>query len=194
MTVHEISAFRKFAAQQNDLASTLALNYNKTVHNMQRKFGITPRRSMFGPGRVPSFRPGGSSFNRYVNAITGQESAGNWRAINKTSGALGRYQFMPKTLTGLGFTGTRQQFLSSPQLQTKYMHRFTQQNARQLGFGSDSNKWSRQQYRYIAAAHYGGVGGARKIMRGNSKYGNTVFGGKSPYSYITDIDRRMKWN
>ena len=73
------------------------------------------------------------------------------------------------------------------------MHKFTVNNARQLGFTSDSNKWSRQQYRYLSAAHYGGVGGARKIMRGNSRYGNTVFGGKSPYAYMRDVDKRMNW-
>jgi len=200
MTKQEFSSFCKFAQQNNSLASTTGLaltlskKYNKAVKNIGKRYGMSPRTvSSYGLNRR-RISSGSGTFDRYIGAITGQESGGRWGVVNKTSGALGRYQFMPNTLKGLGYKGNRQQFLSSPQLQNKYMHKFTQQNASQLGFGTDSNKWTRQQYKYLAAAHYGGVGGARKLMKGNHRYGNTNFHGKTPYGYVNDIDRRMKWN
>ena len=48
-----------------------------------------------------------------------------------------------------------------------------------------------QQARYLAAAHYGGVGGAKKFMSGNRQYINTAFYGKTPGSYVNDISKRM---
>jgi len=188
MTLQEISEFRKVAAQQPDLASTLALKYNRTAANMKRRYGISPRTVSYGPSKLP-ITSGSTTFNRYLSAITGQESGGKYNVVNKTSGAMGLYQFMPKTLRGLGYKGTTQQFLNNPSLQTQYMRKFTQQNAKSLGI--NINRMTRQQSKYLAAAHYGGVGGARKIMKGDYTYGNTNFHGKTPYAYMNDIDRRM---
>lgn len=63
-----------------------------------------------------------TSFDAFRNAISGQESSGNYQAVNKSSGALGKYQIMPFNVTGwsheaLGYSVTPQQYLASPQLQ-----------------------------------------------------------------------------
>lgn len=183
MTNSEFSSFCKFA-QSGDLASVLSLKYQRAVSNVHKKFGISPRRMSYGPRP-----PGSQTYNKYLSSIMGQESAGKFRVVNKSSGALGLYQFMPKTLRGLGYKGSSQQFLNNPSLQKSYMHKFTQQNAKALNI--NLNTMNRQQAGYLAAAHYGGVGGARKIISGNRKYGTTSFSGKTPYAYMNDVLRRM---
>jgi len=187
MTVNEISNFSKFAGNP-PLASTLALKYQKANANLVRMMRGSGRRSGFNPSKL-RISSGRGVYNSYLSSIMGQESSGRFNVVNKQSGALGHYQFMPKTLRGLGYKGTSQQFLRNPGLQKSYMHKFTQQNARSLGI--DLNKMNRQQAGYLAAAHYGGVGGARKIMSGNRRYGTTSFHGKTPYAYMNDIMRRM---
>lgn len=174
-----------------NLTSTLALKYNQAAMNIGQKFGVGPRTGALGNTMVPSSTAGvgGSTYNRYVSAITSQESGGRANIVNKRSGALGLYQFMPNTLKDLGYKGTTQDFLKNPALQTQYMNMFTQRNAKQLGINLGT--MNTQQARYLAAAHYGGVGGARKLMSGNSTYGNTNFDGKSPYAYTNDIIKRM---
>jgi hypothetical protein len=62
------------------------------------------------------------SFDAFFQAIAGQESGGNYRAVNKSSGALGKYQIMPRNVPSwsrryLGKTITPSQFLASPKLQ-----------------------------------------------------------------------------
>jgi hypothetical protein len=59
---------------------------------------------------------------RLRNAIIGQESGANFKAVNRHSGALGYAQVMPNNLPrwsqeALGYVVNRQQFLNSPQLQ-----------------------------------------------------------------------------
>jgi len=188
MTQQELTAFAKYAVSNNDLASTLALKYNRAVQTLGQRYGISPRTVSYGPTK-PYISSGKTTYDRFVNAIMQQESSGKANVINKQSGALGLYQFMPKTLTGLGYKGTREQFLNNPQLQTHYMHKLTQQNAKSLGINIKT--MNPQQAMYLAAAHYGGVGGAQKIMRGNRRYGSTVFHGKSQYGYMNDIYKKM---
>ncbi len=187
MTLDKLKGFSKFAVE-NNLASTLALKYNRATANIQRKLGVSPRRTQYGPTRLP-ITSGGTTYNKYLSSIMQQESAGKFNVVNKSSGALGLYQFMPNTLKGLGYKGTSSQFLNNPALQKSYMHKFTQGNAKSLGINMQT--MTSQQAGYLAAAHYGGVGGARKIMRGNRKYGTTNFNGKTPYAYMNDVLRRM---
>lgn len=98
---------------------------------------------------------GGSAFQKFVNSIAKQESGGNYRAVNKSSGALGKYQIMPSNIASwskeaLGRSITPQQFLRNPNLQEKVAR----------------NKLSYYFNRYGAAgaakAWYGGEGAARR--------------------------------
>lgn len=187
MTNQEYSAFAKYAVEDS-LASALALNTQRTIQRLSGRYGISPRTVSYGPTNM-NISSGGSTYNRYLSSIMQQESSGKANVVNKSSGALGLYQFMPKTLRGLGYKGSFQDFLSDPNLQTSYMRKFTEQNAKALGI--DINNMTSQQAGYLAAAHYGGVGGARKIMSGNRQYGTTAYYGKTPYSYMNDVLRRM---
>lgn len=82
-----------------------------------------------GPGQNYNFNPGGtgnSTFDKFVSAISGQESSGNYGARNRSSGAMGKYQIMPGNIRGsgrgwdyeaLGRDISESQFMGSPQLQ-----------------------------------------------------------------------------
>ena len=64
------------------------------------------------------------SFAQFMAGISAQESGGNYAAVNKGSGVLGKYQVMPSNVAGwsrqvLGYSITPSQFLHSPQLQEK---------------------------------------------------------------------------
>lgn len=82
-----------------------------------------------GQGQGPNFSgsysgmklPAGK-FGAFLSAIAGRESGGNYRARNKSSGALGKYQIMPGNIRGwskeaLGYSISPQQFYQSPALQ-----------------------------------------------------------------------------
>lgn len=52
---------------------------------------------MAGGGIVAFQSGGGIDFNRFRNAIIQQESSGDYGVVNRQSGAMGAYQFMPAT-------------------------------------------------------------------------------------------------
>lgn len=62
------------------------------------------------------------TFDDFFQAIAGQESGGNYGAVNGRTGALGKYQILPSNIVPwsqqyLGKTITPNQFLNSPALQ-----------------------------------------------------------------------------
>jgi len=107
-----------------------------------------------------------ATLDSFGKALVTQESGGNYSAVNPDSGALGKYQIMP---FNLGFAGLKntpediQKFLASPALQDK-------------AFGAMmadlSTKYNGDIVK-IAAAYYGGDGGASKVgtAAGNVKQG-----------------------
>ena len=99
-------------------------------------------------------KSGRTSFNSasLSKAIAKQESGGNYRAISPV-GAMGKYQIMPETLAGLGYNVSREQFLSSPQLQEEAHAKLVAQLSNQYNGNLDK----------ILAAYYGG-GNAAKVV------------------------------
>jgi len=64
------------------------------------------------------------TFDQFMRGISAQESGGNYSAVNRSSGALGKYQVMPSNVAGwsrqvLGYSISPNQFLNSPDLQEK---------------------------------------------------------------------------
>lgn len=73
---------------------------------------------------APPPKRGGNAFERLLNAIAGQESGNNYRAVNRSSGALGKYQIMPGNIASwskaaLGYSITPQQFLRDSAIQDR---------------------------------------------------------------------------
>lgn len=91
-------------------------------------------------------------------AILGQESGGNYRAVNPHSGALGYLQIMPQNLPtwtreALGYTLTPKEFLNSPQLQLKVGQYKIGQYLKQQ---SAPNRSEQETVRRVASLWYSG--------------------------------------
>jgi hypothetical protein len=99
-----------------------------------------------------------------MTAIFGQESGGNYGAVNATSGALGKYQILPSNLAQWGANAgypniTPQQFLADPAAQDAIAQTQLQTYANQYGnVGS------------VAQAWYSGPGNVGKNVSGGSGY------------------------
>lgn len=125
------------------------------------------------------------NFGDFVRAISGQESGGNYGAVNRHSGALGKYQIMPGNIpswsqAALGRRVTANQFLSSPQLQEQ----IAQYQLRQY-----YNKWGPEG---AAVAWYAGPGTANKYMRSRGRGFNAAQGQYPSISaYALSILRKM---
>lgn len=93
----------------------------RNLANMKpREIGVTVQ------GNYPNIPQATGTFGKFLSAITGQESGGNYNARNRSSGAMGKYQIMPGNLGGkksgwdyeaLGYDINPSQFMGSPQLQ-----------------------------------------------------------------------------
>ena len=99
-----------------------------------------------------------------------------YKKVNKI-GALGAFQFMPKTLKFLGYNGSISYFLNNQELQIKYMSKLIEHNLSVLKKESKKYKITPVNFigkkRYnthitlaglIAASHLAGVGGVQKFL------------------------------
>lgn len=116
----------------------------------------------------PGTGSGDLGLQNYFKGVAKQESNFNYGAVNKQSGAMGRYQFLPTTLAGLGINPKG--FLQNPELQEQAMQKFTAQNiaiANKQGFNIDgSNGYDRREVKIMAGMHYGGAGFLKKLRSG----------------------------
>jgi len=98
---------------------------------------------------------GSSSFTKFINSIAKQESGGNYKAVNSSSGALGKYQIMPANIASwskeaLGRSITPQQFLKNPNLQERVARSKLSYYFNKYGAAGAAKAW------------YGGEGAARR--------------------------------
>lgn len=90
-----------------------------------------------------------SDFRRFVNAISGQESGGNYGAVNPDSGAAGKYQIMPGNFVGeggwdqqaLGRDITLRQYLRHPRLQEKIARHKLKEYFKNYGPAGAASAW-----------------------------------------------------
>lgn len=135
-------------------------------------------------GSIPGTSARGD-FGSFVRAIAGKESGGNYGAVNRDSGALGKYQIMPRNIPqwsqqALGHSISTQQFLRSPQLQEQIA---------QHQLRSYYQKWGPEG---AAVAWYAGPGNANKYMQARGR-GFSAAQGKYPSisAYALSILRSM---
>lgn len=145
-----------------------------------------------GDGGSPigrSYNPGGgggnistgnSSFDKFLMAISGQESGGNYNARNSGSGAMGRFQVMPGNIAGaggwdkeaLGYDISTSQFQHSPKLQDQIARYKLQQYYNQYGPRGAAIAW----YAGPGAVRYS-AGALNRRQRGGpsiNDYANSV--------------------
>lgn len=127
-----------------------------------------------GSGRSGGGSGGGGSLDRLLRALGAQESGNRYGAVNRSSGAMGRWQVMPANIRGtrrgwdyevLGRDVSTSQFLNSPSIQNaivraKFGNYYKQHGARgalSAWYSGDPNKWNSRTpqggypsiYRYI---------------------------------------------
>lgn len=131
---------------------------------------------------------GGSAFDQFVNSISQKESGGNYGAVNRDSGAMGRYQIMPSNISGsgrgwdyeaLGHDISTQQFMNSPELQDKIARYKLQQYYDKYGPSGASIAW------------YAGPGAANRYQQ--TGYASAAKQGNYPSisSYMNAINKNL---
>lgn len=104
------------------------------------------------------------SFDQFMNGLAAQESGGSYSAVNRQSGALGKYQVMPSNVAGwsrqvLGYSISTSTFLNSPSLQEQIVR------------GIVKSYWNQWGARGAAAAWYAGPGNHNLDMSTRSQWG-----------------------
>jgi hypothetical protein len=146
-TAYEIAKRNKRMQAQLDAQRQALQNYQGS--NVDTSVGQ-------GVGPSFNFKPtGNTSFDRFMAAISGQESGGKYGSRNKSSGAMGKYQIMPGNISGshkgwdyeaLGRDVSSSEFMNNPQIQEQIARHKMQQYY---------NKWGP---RGAAIAWYAGPG------------------------------------
>lgn len=120
--------------------------------------------------------------DNFLSAIGFRES-GNRYDITNTFGYMGKYQFGKSTLKGLGYTVSRKEFLSNPELQEEAMLSLLNHNKEKLQKyidvydGKTVNGIYITESGILAAAHLGGQGSVRRYFR-NGKVFKDGYGTK----------------
>lgn len=118
--------------------------------------------------------PGKGNFQSFINSIANKESNGNYGAVNRQSGAMGKYQIIPSNIAGkgrgwdweaLGRDISTSQFMSNPALQDQIAQFKLQQYYQNYGPAGASIAW------------YAGPGAAKKYARTGSVSTRTEAGG-----------------
>ena len=116
------------------------------------------------------YQSGSSSDDPYLSRLAKVESGGDYTAVNKGSGAYGRYQFLPSTLNALAKDmSIPVSEAKTPIGQDKLIREFTRRNRNALiKAGYEPTPLN------LYAAHQQGIGGALNMLAGGSKYRKNI--------------------
>lgn len=160
--------------QQIDIARQRQANIDSMYTSPLKQVG----QAAFGAAR--------SGFEDFANSIARKESGGNYGAVNRSSGALGKYQIMPSNIRGsgrgwdyeaLGRDVSTSQFLASPEIQEKIARYKLQQYYNKYGPAGASIAW----YAGPGAANrYATTGQVSRAAQGSfpsvASYMNSILG------------------
>ena len=119
---------------------------------------------------VPEFEIKPTSHQQFLDAIGQRESSNRYDVVN-SYGYMGKYQFGSKTLKGLGYKVSKEEFLNNPELQEQAMLDLLKHNKKKLKRFIDKYEGQTVHGIYItesgilAAAHLAGQGNVRKFFR-----------------------------
>jgi hypothetical protein len=106
----------------------------------------------------------------FLNAVGFKESGNRYDIVNRF-GYMGRYQFGKRTLRGLGFKASREEFLNSPEMQELAMYELLKTNKKYLRKyiekydGEVVHGVLVTESGLLAAAHLGGAGSVKKWFK-----------------------------
>ncbi len=119
---------------------------------------------------VPHIELKTNSHSEFLKAIGFKESGNRYDIVNRF-GYMGKYQFGKRTLRGLGFKMSREEFLNSPETQEKAMYALLKQNKKSLRKyiekydGKIVHGVLVTESGLLAATHLGGAGSVKKWFR-----------------------------
>lgn len=134
---------------------------------------------------VPHSEP--TPVEKFMDRISEIESGGNHKVVNQY-GMMGKYQFSPTTVRGLGFRLSKNEFLSNPHVQDTVMLAYMKANHRDLQYFIDRYEGKTikgvkiTRASILAGAHFAGSGGVRAFLT-NSSYTGTVDGNGTTLRY-----------
>jgi len=121
-----------------------------------------------------------NGFNQFKNMLANLESGNNYKAVNASSGALGKYQFLPTTLNALQSAYNLPNwynefiFLNSPDLQELYFNKhiadltlFIDNNNLRRFVGTPVSSSKRFRHINTSIGFYGLLAGAHLAGTGN---------------------------
>ena len=117
--------------------------------------------------------------NNFLTDIGHRESGNRYHITNKW-GYMGKYQFGKSTLKGLGFSVTRKEFLSNPQLQEEAMIALLLHNKEKLQKyidifdGKTVNGILITESGILAAAHLGGQGSVKRYFKNGKVFKDSL--------------------
>ncbi len=122
------------------------------------------------PLTVPHIELKTNSHEAFLKAIGFKESGNRYDIVNRF-GYMGKYQFGKRTLRGLGFKISKEEFLNSPEIQEAAMRKLLQTNKKYLQKYIDEfdgqvvNGILVTESGLLAAAHLGGAGSVKKWFK-----------------------------
>ena len=126
----------------------------------------------------------------FLQAIGHRESGNRYNIVN-TYGYMGKYQFGKSTLKGLGFDITTDEFINSPYIQEKAMHKLLLHNRKKLRKFIEQYEGDTVHGVYItesgvlAAAHLAGAGNVKKFFKKGNEFKDGY--GTKMTSYMTQF-------
>ena len=135
--------------------------------------------------KVPHSKP--TPIEIFMSKISDIESGGNHRVVNQY-GMMGKYQFSPSTVRGLGFRLSKQEFLNNPEIQDTVMLAYMKANQEELQHLIDRYEGKTikgvkiTRASILAGAHFAGSGGVRAFLT-NTSYTGTVDGNGTTLRY-----------
>jgi hypothetical protein len=148
--------------------------------------GARANQSQFATAGAQQNQAGG--FQKFMNAISQQESGGNYGAINRSSGALGKYQVMPSNILGvhkgwdwevLGRDINTADYINNPQIQE------------QIASGKLKQYYNAYGPAGAAIAWYAGPGAAQKYVQSGKASTGSQGAFPTVSGYMQSILKRM---
>lgn len=113
----------------------------------------------------------------YLNAISGEETRGDYSLKNKSTGAIGKYQFLPSTAEFYNYNVN--ELAKSPELQEELMMKHTREGIRYIknkfGIDIDENNMSPYHAELLGIRHYGGNRGLLNFLNNNQAALNRTY-------------------
>lgn len=146
---------------------------------------------VYSYNHIPKSKP--TPVEVFMDKIAQIESDGNYKVVNRY-GMLGKYQFSPTTIKGLGFNISKTMFLNNTHTQDTVMLAYMRVNYKNLKTlieryeGKKINGVRISRATVLAGAHFAGSEGMRNYLVSNGTAATTDGNGTTITKYMTHFN------